>query len=113
MPDSVVAHRPRLLTLAWPLMAELVLGFGVGLLGLWLASRQSDTASAAFALSNQMLGAFFLLFRIVSMGVSVVITQALGAGHLQGAHRVARASLGASTWLGLGTAVLVAAGAGP
>ena len=99
--------------LAWPLMAELVLGFGVGLLGLWLASRESDTASAAFALSNQMLGAFFLLFRIVSMGVSVVITQNLGAGHLQGAHRVARASLGASTWMGLGTAIVVGLGAGP
>ena len=105
--------RPRLLVLAWPLLAELVLGFGVGLLGLWLASRESDTASAAFALSNQMLGAFFLLFRIVSMGVSVVITQALGAGHTEGAHRVARAALGASTWLGLGTAVVVFLGAGP
>lgn len=113
MPDTAAAPRPRLLMLAWPLMAELVLGFGVGLLGLWLASRESDTASAAFALSNQMLGAFFLLFRIVSMGVSVVITQNLGAGHVHGAHRVARAALGASTWLGLGTAVAVGAGAGP
>jgi putative MATE family efflux protein len=113
MADSAAAPRPRLLMLAWPLMAELVLGFGVGLLGLWLASRESDTASAAFALSNQMLGAFFLLFRIVSMGVSVVITQNLGAGHVHGAHRVARAALGASTWLGLGTAVVVALGAGP
>ena len=99
--------------LAWPLMAELVLGFGVGLLGLWLASRESDAASAAFALSNQVLGAFFLLFRIISMGVSVVITQNLGAGHVAGAHQVARAALGASTWLGIGAAIVVFAGAGP
>ena len=113
MADSTALPRPRLLVLAWPLLAELVLGFGVGLLGLWLASRESDTASAAFSLSNQLLGAFFLLFRIVSMGVSVVITQNLGAGHLQGAHRVARASLGASTWMGLATALVVAAGATP
>ena len=105
--------RPRLVVLAWPLMAELVLGFGVGLLGLWLASRESDTASAAFALSNQVLGTFFLLFRIISMGVSVVITQNLGAGHVGGAHHVARASLGASTWLGLGAAIVVFTGAGP
>src|SRR6187551_2531642 len=89
--------RPRLLALAWPLMAELVLGFAVGLLGLWLASRESDTASAAFALSNNVLSGFFLLFRVISLGVSVVITQELGAGHVAGANLTARASLGAST----------------
>jgi putative MATE family efflux protein len=94
-------------------MAELVLGYAVGLLGLWLASRESDTASAAFALSNNVLGAFFLLFRIISMGVSVVITQELGAGHPQGAHRTARASLGASSWLGLAAALTVFLGATP
>src|SRR5436190_10797398 len=105
--------RPRLLALAWPLMAELVLGFGVALFGLWLASRESDTASAAFALSNNVLGAFFLLFRIISMGVSVVITQELGAGHAAGANLTARASLGASSWLGLGAAVVVVLGAMP
>ena len=110
---EAAAPRPRLLMLAWPLLAELVLGFGVSLLGLWLASRESDAASAALALSNQVLGAFFLLFRIVSMGVSVVITQNLGAGHTEDAHRVARASLGASTWLGLGTALVVGSSAGP
>lgn len=98
---------------AWPLMAELVLGFGVGLLGLWLASRESDTASAAFALSNQVFGTFFLLFRVISMGVSVVITQNLGAGHRQGADDIARASLGASTWIGVAAALVVFAGAGP
>ena len=105
--------RPRLLAIAWPLMAELVLGFGVGLLGLWLASRESDSASAAFALSNQVLGTFFLLFRIISMGVSVVITQNLGAADVAGAKAIARASLGASTWLGIGTALIVFLGAGP
>jgi len=94
-------------------MAELVLGFGVSLFGLWLASRESDAASAAFALSNQVLGAFFLLFRIISMGVSVVITQNLGAGNVAGANELARASLGASSWLGIGTALVVFIGAGP
>jgi putative MATE family efflux protein len=94
-------------------MAELVLGYAVGLLGLWLASRESDTASAAFALSNNVLGAFFLLFRIISMGVSVVITQELGAGHQAGARLTATASLGASTWLGLAAALVVFLGAAP
>jgi putative MATE family efflux protein len=104
--------RPRLISLAWPLMAELVLGFAVGLLGLWLASRVSDDASAAFALSNHVLSAFFLLFRVVSMGVSVVITQSLGANNRVQADYIARAALGASTWLGIFTALLILLSAG-
>ena len=105
--------KPRLVTIAGPLLSELLLGFGVGLLGLWLASRESDSASAAFALSNQVIGAFFLLFRIISMGVSVVITQSLGMGNVAGANHIARASLGATTWLGISAALVLFCGAGP
>jgi len=101
------------MAVAWPLLAELLLGFGVGLLGLWLASRESDTSSAAFALANQWQGTFFLLFRIISMGVSVVITQYVGAGNREGADETARASLGASMWLGLGTGLAILIGARP
>ena len=95
------------------MLAELLLGFGVGLLGLWLAARQSDTSAAAFALANQWQVAFFLLFRIISMGVSVVITQNLGAGNGAGARQTALAALGASSWLGLGTGLVVLVSAGP
>jgi putative MATE family efflux protein len=104
--------RPRLLALTWPLLAELVLGMGVGLVGLALAARTSDAASAAFALSGHVLNAFFLLFRITSMGVSVVVTQNLGAGNATGAERTARASIGASTWSGLAVAIVVLASGG-
>lgn len=104
--------RPRLLALAWPMLAEMVLGFAVGMLGLWLASRESDTSAAAFALANQLQAVFFLLFRVIGMGVSVVITQNLGAGNRAAAQATAKAALGASSWLGLATAMLVFAGAG-
>ena len=104
--------RPRLVSIAWPMLAELLLGFGVGLMGLWLAAGISDTSAAAFALSNQVQVAFFLLFRIVSMGVSVVVTQNLGAGNRAGADATARAALGASTWLGLAVAAVVFTSAG-
>jgi putative MATE family efflux protein len=106
-------HKPHVMAIAWPLMAELVLGFGVGFLGMWLVSSESDTASAAFGLANQVQGAFFLLFRIISMGVGVVITQNLGANNRRDADRTALASLGASTWLGLGSALILFAATGP
>lgn len=106
-----IRQRPHLLALAWPMLAEMVLGFGVGLLGLWLASRESDASAAAFALANQLQGTFFLLFRVIGMGVSVVITQNLGAGNRAGAQATARAALGASSWLGLVTGLVVFFGA--
>lgn len=100
--------RPALLTLTWPLFAELLLGMAVGLTGLWLASRISDAASGAFALVNHLHAAFFILFRVVSMGVSVVITQSLGAGRRAAADETARASLAATSWMAGATAMVVA-----
>ncbi len=86
---------------------------GVGFAGLWLAARVSDTAAGAFALSNHVQIAFFLLFRIVGIGVSVVISQNLGARNRRGADDTARAALAASSWLALGVGVAVASGAAP
>lgn len=110
--SAAAPPRPGLVALTWPLAAELLLGTLVGLAGLALAAKVSDAASGAYAMANHVQQAFFLLFRIVSMGVSVVITQQLGAGDRAGADASARASLGASTWLGLGAGIAVAAGAG-
>ncbi|HJV63331.1 MAG TPA: MATE family efflux transporter [Albitalea sp.] len=105
--------RPPLFDITWPLFAELLLGISVGLVGLWLASRTSDAASGAFALANSVQATFFLLFRVVNVGVSVVITQSLGAGNREAADQTARASLGASLWLGGIAALMVVAAARP
>lgn len=104
---------PRLFTLAWPLFLELLLGMGVGLLGTALAARLSDNAGAAFALASHVLGMLFVLFRVVGAGVGVVVTQALGAQRRSAADALARAALGASTWVGGFTAVLALVSAGP
>lgn len=107
------ASGPALIPLAWPLFSELLLGIGVGLVGLALASRMSEAASGAFALANSVQATFFLLLRVVSLGVSVTITQELGAGNRALADATARAALGASTWVGLATVLAVASGARP
>jgi len=113
MTAKVRAARPALIPLAWPLFSELLLGISVGLVGLALASRTSEAASGAFALANSVQATFFLLLRVVSLGISVTVTQELGAGNRAMADDTARAALGASTWVGLATAIGVAAGARP
>jgi Na+-driven multidrug efflux pump len=104
---------PRLFTLAWPLFMELLLGMGVGVLCTALAARINDTSGAAFALSHHVFGSLFILFRVVGAGVGVVVTQNLGGGRPDRAQAVARAVLGASTWMGATTALVALLGAGP
>jgi putative MATE family efflux protein len=99
--------------LAWPLFVELTLGVAVGVLGTALAAGVSDTAAAAFSLANNVSAAVFVLFRIIGAGIGVVLAQRLGAGSRPAADALARAALGASTWLGGATALVTALGAGP
>ena len=105
--------RPRLFSLTWPLLLELLLGIAVGVVGTVLAARASDASGAAFALAHHVFGTLFIVFRIVGAGVGVVITQALGAGRRDHADAVARAVLGASSWIGLAVALTAATTAGP
>jgi Na+-driven multidrug efflux pump len=62
------------------MLLELLLGIGIGVIGTGLAARLSDNSGAAFGLANQVFAAVFVLFRVIGAGVSVAVTQALGAG---------------------------------
>ncbi len=108
-----IGERPRLLPLAGPLFAELLLGISVGLVGTTLAARLGDASGAAFALANQVLAMLFVFFRIVGAGVGVVVSQALGGGRRDQADRTARATLGAASWIGCAGALIAGAGSGP
>lgn len=90
----------RLLSLAWPMFLEMLLGIGVSVLCTGMAGHISDNSGAAFAMGTQLAATLFLLFRIIGAGVSVVITQNLGAGRPEQADAVARAAVGASSWIG-------------
>lgn len=111
--NSTVFKTADIRALVLPLFVELSLGLLVGMAGTALAARISDAAGAGFALANHVFGLLFLLFRLVGAGVSVVITQNLGAGHRHEADRVARAALASGTWMGGLGACLAALGAGP
>jgi Na+-driven multidrug efflux pump len=101
---------PPMFNLAWPLLVELGLAIASSIIGTALASRISDEAGGAFAIASQVSAALFILFRIIGAGVSVVVTQNIGGGQREAANKVARAVVGASTWLGAVTALIAMAG---
>ncbi len=70
----------RLNPIAGPILGEFLLGMTVAMVGLWLASHESDAEAAAFGLGQQLLEAFNVFLRVVAIGVGVVVTQALGGG---------------------------------
>ena len=93
--------RPRLNAIAGPILGEFLLGMSVAMAGLWLASHTSDAAAGAFSMSNQVLETLFVVFRVLAIGLGVVIGQALGGGGAESARRTAMVALAASSWAGL------------
>lgn len=93
--------RPRLNAIAGPILGEFLLGMTVAMAGLWLASHTSDAAAGAFGLSQQVYESLVVIFRVLAIGLGVVIGQALGGGGDESARRTAMVALGASSWAGL------------
>lgn len=92
-----------------PLLLELALGMAVAMIGTALAASSGDANAAAFSLGQQVAGLLFILLRIIGAGISVVLSQQLGAGQADQARTTARASIAGSVWLGLALALLAAA----
>ena len=99
----------ELFPLSWPIFVEMALFMAIGTLGLWMAGQVSAAAVAVFGMANQLRIVFDRIFRVISMGASVVVTQSRGAGDAAGAQALARAGFSTSLWLGLIAALLVGA----
>ncbi len=103
-------ERLRLNTIAGPLLGEFLLGMTVAMGGLWLASHESDVAAGAFGLVNQILETLSVAFRVLAIGLGVMVTQYVGGGQHAAARRVALLALGASSWVGAAIMLVVVAG---
>jgi len=97
--------RPSLNKVAVPIVGEFLLGMSVALGGLYLASHTSDGAAGSFGLVQQILETLFVVFRVLAIGVGVVVTRLLGSGDAVQAGKTARMALGACTWTGSAVAL--------
>lgn len=99
--------RPHITPIAGPILGEFLLGISVAMAGLWMAAQVSDASAGAFGMANQVMETLFVLFRVLAIGVGVVITQTLGGHQPEAARRTALVGLGANTWAGLTAAAWV------
>lgn len=93
--------RPRLNAIAGPILGEFLLGYTVVIVGLWLASHTSDGAAGSLGLANQVLETLYVLYRVLAIGMGVVITQLLGGQQSERVRSTALAGLGAASWAGM------------
>ena len=93
--------RPSLNAVAAPIFGEFLLGMTVAMAGLYLASHTSDAAAGTFGLTQQVLETLFVIFRVLAIGLGVVVTQLIGSGQQDAVKRTSYMALAASTWAGL------------
>lgn len=104
---------PRLLPVAAPIYLELVLAIGVGMFVTWLVSRSGDASAAAYSLTGHVTTLLLLLFRVVGAGISVSVSNRLGAGDRAGAMAIAQNCFAAALWGGAAISLLVLIAAEP
>lgn len=105
--------RQGLLALAWPIFIEQLLHMSTGMIDTFMVSHISDGAVAALGVANQVIVLFVLLFGMVSLGTSVVVTHHLGAKDKAGADSIAATAIGVNTWFGLIASIIVLIAAEP
>ena len=93
--ETALTDRTRipLLKLAWPILVENALRTSLMSVDTFMLSRFSQDAVAAMSLVNQFAFLMQLLYTMVSIGASILITQNLGAGKRREAGLVGIGSL--------------------
>lgn len=113
--QTVPIDRTRipLLKLAWPILVENTLRTSLMSVDTFMLSRFSRDAVAAMSLVNQFAFFIQLLYMMVSIGASILITQNLGAGKRREAGLVGIGSLTLVVAFSFVLSGIVAAIAGP
>lgn len=96
-----------LFSISWPLLIELALHMGVGIIATFMLGHYSDEAAAGVGVANQLVNIFILIFNVTSIGATVLISQNLGAGQLNKARQLSRSVFGLNFWFGIVVAIIV------
>lgn len=105
--ESKNYQEQTLFTITWPLLIELSLHMGMGIMATLMLSHYSDDAASGVGVANQLLNIFILVFTVTSIGATVLISQNLGAKQYHKARQLSRSVFGLNFWFGIIIAVIV------
>lgn len=108
---SSQVRKMTILSLALPILAELVLRNLMGTVNVFLLSSYSDGAVAAVGVANQVMNVVTIAFNVISAGTAVVVNQALGGERYREAAHIAMNALTVGVGLGLVVSGVMVAGA--
>lgn len=97
----------NLFKLAWPIYIELLFFMLMGISDTLMLSQYSDLAVASVGNANKVLGLFTVLLNIVAIGVSVVVSQYLGANDKENAKSALKAGMISNAMLGFSLFLLL------
>ncbi len=114
MSHSTIDHtRISIVAFAWPLCVENILRTSLMSIDTLMLSRYSEKAVAAMSIVHQFAFFIMLIYMMVSIGASILISQNLGAGRREEAGRVGVASMVMVTALSVVLSIAVWFLAGP
>ncbi|MCU6710957.1 MATE family efflux transporter [Paenibacillus sp. J5C_2022] len=90
-----------LLALTWPIFLEQLLHTIVLNIDIFMLSHYSDNAVAAVGVAGQILMVANILFGFVNVGLSILISQLIGAGKEREASNIASIALGLNMLIGV------------
>lgn len=82
-----------ILRLAWPVLAEQVMIFGVDLTDTYLAGQQGEAATEAICIAAYLSWMAAVMFSLIGVGTTALVARAWGAGQREEAGRIAARSL--------------------
>lgn len=84
--DSVIEK--SVISLAWPIFFQSLLGIALGYVDTIMLSNYSETAVGAIGNANSVLGFLALAFTIISSATGIMVSQYLGAGKKDEMNRI-------------------------
>ncbi|MFN4214381.1 MULTISPECIES: MATE family efflux transporter [Exiguobacterium] len=90
-----------LFKISWPIFIELALHMGTGIIATLMLAHYSDAAASAVGVANQLLNVFLIVFSVTSVGATILIGQAIGAGRMKKSRDFARSAVSLNMWLGV------------
>lgn len=85
--SDTVANK-SILSLAWPIFFQLLLGVSLGYIDTIMLSNYSNTAVGAIGNANTVLGFLALAFSVISSATGIMVSQYLGAGKKDKMNRI-------------------------